>query len=253
MRYEITRVFLHAEVSMDGLPVRDIRTLLDYNALWQFLKDLPQLRGKSFPEKCAPKVWASCQEKWTPGNFEGVVMSASLKFAPLKTGPFFKVQLKPLATALTHRFGRRFGNDRFLEIALPNLNKCRPPGITDDDLEIRRKEIIYWMRGHGHKFMGIEWRAFGLKDAARSKKINNIELKRASDDAENQATHQVFFFAVDGEGFQTGPTPPAPNDDPKHRTKFTVEGLLRWLIPFRLESNQRQPYLKLFSRISLGE
>ncbi|OBT72455.1 hypothetical protein VF21_08510 [Pseudogymnoascus sp. 05NY08] len=254
VRYEITRVFLHAEASMDGLHVhaRDIRKFVDYNVLWQFLKDkVPQLQGKPFPEKCAPKVWASSQEKWSVGNFEGVVMSASLKFASSKTGPFFKVQLKPLATALTHRFGRRFGNDRFLEITLPNLNKCRPPGITDDDLEIRRKEIIHWIRVHGHKFMGIEWRAFGLKDD-RSKKINNIELKKAPDDAENQATHQVFFFAVDGIGFQTGPTPPDTKDDPKHRTKFTVEGLLRWLIPFRLESNQKQPYLKLFSRISLG-
>ncbi|OBT84064.1 hypothetical protein VE02_07037 [Pseudogymnoascus sp. 03VT05] len=261
VRYEITRVFLHAEASMDGLHVhaRDIRRFVDYNVLWQFLKDkVPQLQGKPFPEKCAPKVWASSLEKWSVGNFEGVVMSASLKFASSKTGPFFKVQLKPLATALTHRFGRRFGNDRFLEITLPNLNKCRPPGITDDDLEIRRKEIIHWIRVSGHKLMGIEWRAFSLKDARLkkinniAKKINNIELKAASDDAENQETHQVFFFAVDGVGFQTGPTLPAANDDPKHRTKFTVEGLLRWLIPFRLESNQKQPYLKLFSRISLG-
>lgn len=252
MRYEITRVFLHAEVSMDGLPIRDIRTLLDYNALWQFLKDLPQLRGKPLPEKCAPKVWASSLEKWSVGNFEGVVMSASLKFASSKTGPFFKVQLKPLAMALTHRFGRRFGNDRFLEMTLPNLTKFRPPGSTEDDLEMRRKEISHWIRGYGHQFMGIEWRAFGLKDA-RSKKINNIELKKASDDAENNATHQGFFFAVDGTGFQTGPTPPGTNDDPKHHTKFTIKGLLHWLIPFHLEKNQKQPYLKLFSRISLGK
>ncbi|OBT46789.1 hypothetical protein VE00_02021 [Pseudogymnoascus sp. WSF 3629] len=251
VRYEITRVFLHAEASMDGLPVRDIHTLLDYNALWQFLKDLPQLRGKPLPEKCTPKVWASSLERWSVGNFEGVVMSASLKFASSKTGPFFKVQLKPLGTALTHRFGRRFGNDRFLEITLPNLSKFRPPGSTEDDLEMRRKEISHWIRGHGHQFMGIEWRAFGLKDA-RSKKINNIELKKAADDAENNATHQVFFFAVDGIGFQTSPSLPAIDDDPKHHTKLTVKGLLHWLIPFHLEKNQKQPYLKLFSRISLG-
>lgn len=179
-------------------------------------------------------------------------MSASLKFSSSKTGPLFKVQLKPLSTDLTHRLGRRFGNDRFLEVTLPNLNKFRPPGGTDDDLEMRRKEIIHWITGQGHKFMGIEWRSFGLKDA-RSKKINNIELKKASDDAENTPTHQIFFFAVDGVGFQTGPTPPATNDSTEHHTKFTVEGLLRWLIPFRLKFNQEQPYLKLFSRISLGK
>lgn len=236
---------------MDGLPAHDFRTLHDYNALWKFLKSLPQLQEKPFPEKCSPKAWASSLKNWTAGNFEGVVMSASLKFTSSKTGPLFRVQLKPLTTDRTHRLGRRFGNDRFLEVTLPNLTKSRPPGSTDDDLEMRRKEIIHWVTYQVHKFMGIEWRSFGLKDA-RSKKINNIELKKASDDAENQATHQVFFFAVDGIGFQTGPTPPAIKADPEHHTKFTVEGLLRWLIPFRLENNQKQPYLKLFSRISLG-
>ncbi|OBT64708.1 hypothetical protein VE03_05870 [Pseudogymnoascus sp. 23342-1-I1] len=251
LRYEITRVFLHFEASMDGLTVRDFRTLLKYNDLWQFLKDLPQLQGKAFPEKCAPKAWASSLGNWKAGNFEGVVMSASLKFTSSKTGPLFKVQLKPLTTDRTHRLGRRFGNDRFLEVTLPNLTKSRPIGSTDDDLEMRRKEIMHWITSYCHRFMGIEWRTFGLKDA-RSKKINNIELKKASDDADNQATHQVFFFAVDGLGFQTGPTLPAVDDNPAHHTKFTVEGLLRWLIPFHLESNQKQPYLKLFSRISLG-
>ncbi|KFY22387.1 hypothetical protein V493_06625 [Pseudogymnoascus sp. VKM F-4281 (FW-2241)] len=250
LRYETIRVFLHAEVSMDGLHVDDIHTLHDYDAFWKFLKDLPQLQGKSFPEKCAPKAWAYSLKKWTDGKFEGVVMSASLKFASAKTGPFFKVQLKPLATALTHRLGRRFGNDRFLEVTLPNLTKCRPPGITDDDLEMRRKEISHWIIKNGHEFMGIEWHAFGLKDA-RSKKINNIELK-TSDDAENTPTHQVFFFAVDGIGFQRGTTPPTTGEAPEYHTKFTVEGLLRWLIPFRLGKNKKQPYLKLFSRISLG-
>ncbi|ELR03707.1 hypothetical protein VC83_06038 [Pseudogymnoascus destructans] len=254
VRYEITRVFLHAEASMDGLHVhdRDIGTFLDYNALWKFLKDkVPQLQGKPFPEKCTPKIWASSLERWSIGNFEGVEMSASLKFASSKTGPIFQVQLKPLSIALTHRFGRRFGNDRFLEIILPNLNKCRPPGSTEDDLEMRRQEIIRWIKDNGHKFMGIEWRPFGLNDT-RSKKINNIESKKASEDAENNATHRIFFFAVDGIGFQTSSGLPARNDDPQHHTKFTVKGLLNWLIPFYLEKNQKQPYLKLFSRISLG-
>ncbi|KFY07487.1 hypothetical protein V492_07102 [Pseudogymnoascus sp. VKM F-4246] len=254
LRYEVTRVFLHAEVSMDGLqlPVRDIRTLHDYNEFWQLLKALPQLQGKLFPEKCSPKAWASSLANWKAGKFEGVVMSASLKFASSKSGPLFKVQLKPLTTDLTHRLGRRFGNDRFLEITLPNLNKCRPNGSTDDDLEMRRKEIIHWITGHGHEFMGIEWRSFCVKDARSKKRINDIELKKAPDDAENQATHQLFFFAVDGIGFQTGPTPPTVKDDAEHHTKFSVKGLLHWLIPFRLERNQKQPYLKLFSRISLG-
>lgn len=237
---------------MDGLQVRDTQKLLDYNTLWQFLKGLPQLQGKPFPEECAPKAWASSVAKWTDGKFEGVVMSASLKFSPSKSGPLFRIQLKPLTTDRTHRLGRRFGNDRFLEVTFPNLTNFQPRGKTDD-LEMGRKEIIDWIRGHGHEFMGIEWHAFGLKDARSKKIINNIELKKASDDAESKATHQVFFFAVDGIGFQTSQTPPVVGEDLRHHTRFDVKGLLRWLIPFHLESNGRQPYLKLFSRISLGE
>lgn len=236
---------------MEGLQIPDIHMLRDYNALWRFLKRLPQLEEKSFPDKCTPKAWTCGLAKWKDDKFEGLVMSASLKFSPSKTGPLFRIQLKPLTTDRTHRLGRRFGNDRFLEVTLPNLTKTQPPGCTEDDLQMRRKEIIDWIRGLDHEFIGIGWRAFGLKDA-RSKKINNIELKKA-DDAENTATHQVFFFAVDGIGFQRGQTPPNVNDEPTCRTKFSVEGLLRWLIPFRLEGNQKQPYLKLFSRISLGE
>ena len=251
LRYEITRVFLHAEVSTDDLQIPDYRALLDYNVLWGFLKGLTQLQGKLFPDKSSHKAWASSLANWTAGQFEGVVMSASLRFNPSKTGPLFKIHLKPLTTDRTHRLGRRFGNDRFLELNLPNLTKFKPHGSTEDDLETKRNEIIHWLTDHGHEFLGIEWRPFCVKDV-KSKKINNIELKK-SDDADNNATHQMFFFAVDGIGFQLGKTPPVRGEDPEHRTKFSVKGMLHWLIPFHLENNQKQPYLKLFSRIALGE
>lgn len=250
LRYEITRVFLHTEVPTDDLKIDDYRTLLDYNALWTYLENLPQLQGKSFPEKSSLKAWRSSVSNWTVGQFEGVVMSASLKFNPSKSGPLFKLRFNPLLTDLTHRLGRRFGNDRFLELTLPNLTKFQPRGSTDEELETRRGEIIHWLTNYGHEFLGIEWRSFFVKDV-KSKKINKIELKN-SDDVDNNATHQVFFFAVNGIGFKSGKTPPMKGEDPSSHTRFSVDGMLHWLIPFRLEKNKKQPYLKLFSRIALG-
>lgn len=236
---------------MDDLRIPDYRTLLDYNVLWEFLKGLPQLQGKPVPEKSTQRAWASSQANWTAGPFDGVVLSASLKFSSPRSGPFFKVRLQPLSTNLTHRLGRRFGNDRFFELSVPNLTKFKSPGNAEHDIDSTRKEIIHWLSYYEHEFLGIDWRPFCVKDL-KSKKPINIELK-SFDDAESAATNQIFLFGVNGIGFRTGKTPPMRGEDPAHRTKFSVKGMLNWLIPFHLEKNKNQPFLKLFSRISLGK
>jgi hypothetical protein len=239
---------------MDGLRIQDYHKLKDYDRLWSFLRTLPQLQGKPIPEKSSQRAWIaahSSQAKWNAGHFEGVVMGATLKVNASKTGPFFNVQLQPLTTNLTHRLGRRFGNDRFLEMAIPDLTKLKFREGKDEDVELKQQEIMQWISNDVHRFLGIEWSAFYVKDV-RSKKFNNIELK-TSEVAGNAPNKQIFLFAVDGIGFQSGKIPPPRGEDPLHHTKLPVKAMLHWLIPFHLEKNQGQPYLKLFSRISLGK
>jgi hypothetical protein len=239
---------------MDDLQIPEYHKLLDYDYLWNFLRTLPQLQGKPIPEKSSQRAWSAShdsQAKWNAGNFEGVIMGASLKFNNSKTGPLFVVRMQPLTTNLTHRLGRRFGNDRFLEMAIPDLTKLKFLAGKAEDVELKQREIMQWISVDVHRFLGIDWCAFCVKDV-RSKKFNNIELKN-SEDAGNAPNNQVFFFAVDGIGFQSAKILPSRGEDPLHHTKLPVKAMLHWLIPFHLEKNQRQPYLKLFSRITLGK
>lgn len=68
VRYEVTRVFLHVQVSLDGFELPDDLDLSDYHKLWAFLHSHPLLRGKRFPEQVRIDAWAACSKNYSIRN-----------------------------------------------------------------------------------------------------------------------------------------------------------------------------------------
>jgi hypothetical protein len=153
--YEITRVFLHAEVPLseleDGLPPN----VDDYEILWRFLKGLPALRGRPLPERCRTEVWAAALNGYRR-RAHAVVFAGSLQF----TDTSLRLQLAPLKLDRSHRLGRRWGHDRFLEITVPQLTGNHIPKSLAN-LQDRGQKVIYdWLVDSAHPLLGREWMPF---------------------------------------------------------------------------------------------
>jgi hypothetical protein len=251
-RYEITRVCLHTGVDVDDLlvlptDVACIQNIQNYYALWKYLKDRPALKRKEFPMRTPEDVWAASKGTFHSG-FNGVVLSAKLHFRESDEGPLFNVKLQPLKMETSHRLGRRFGNDRFIEISLPGLSGEKLPKSLRQVGAASRKIIIEWLVHGLHEFLGITWKPFYVKDV--DKKKTKIDLF-ATNELDNTTKFSTFAFATDGIDFQASNTIPERGEDSTNHTKMTVDEMINWLIP--LERNKKQSFLKLFQRIPLGK
>lgn len=244
LRYEIVRVCLHAKVPIINQIPR-FTELRKYNDLWKFLKDHPHLMGKEFPEKSAPDTWEACWNTYSTG-FYGVVLSAGLTFNTSPTEPLFSLRLKPLKLDLSHRLSRRFGNDRFMELTLPNLSGSKLPKVFVDSGDEGRQDVIKWLCNGLPPFLGREWKAFYVKYSRDKKKYDPIAIVEVN----NLANDCLYLFAVDGPDFGTWTSIPIRCEPHNRHTKMNLKAMLNWLIPF--QDNSSQSFLKLFSRIGLG-
>lgn len=254
IRYEISRVCCHAGVSMADLhfPLNDFSNLREYDGLWNLLKSQPALRGKDFPEKSHRDAWTASLDKFHQG-FHGVVLSAQLQFNNSQEGPFFRFQLQPLKVEVSHRLGRRFGNDRFMEISIPSISGKKLPKLLKDAEQLGqgdacRKVIVEWITRENHNFLGIIWGAFYLKD--NTKKKTKLKLS-VEEEVDSRANYTIYLLATDGVGFRASKTLPPKGEPPHRHTKMSVAEMVDWLIP--LQQNMQQKCLKLFSRIALGK
>ncbi len=244
--YEITRVFLHAQVSLSELkpPVSD--SLEDYDTLWRFLKSLPALQNVEMPERCRREVWDMAMNK-TPRSMDSaaVVLAGSLQFDSNVDRPFFRLRLDPLRLDKSHRLGRRFGNDRFMEICLPLLTGRQLPEILIK-LGAKGQQIIYdWLVDSKHSLLDRQWMPFFTQPKER--RPRKVEPGK---DIENvEPAFRVYFFAVSGHGFVEDRRLIA-NPEAGTHTIMTIAQLLNRVRPTR--KNVEGSYLKLFSRISLG-
>jgi RNA dependent RNA polymerase len=246
-RYEIMRVLLYAGVDMsDFLVSPGVANIEDYTALWEHLRRHPALEDKEFPKRTPEDVWAASVGTFHSG-FNGVVLSAKLYFRESEEGPLFDLRLQPLKIETSHRLGRRFGNDRFIEISLPSLSGIKVPRLLRESGAMGRRALIKWLVHDLHEFLGITWKPFYVKNAAsRKAKIDIL----ATEEVDNTTRFCVFVFATDGIDFQTGETVPLRGEDSSRHTKMSINAMLNWLIP--LEGNKGQSFLKLFQRIALG-
>lgn len=243
--YEITRVFLHAGVSLKEVEFSPSPFLTDYDTLWRFLKALPNLQGKPFPERCSLETWEAALGDFHHGT-RAVYMNGSLRFnLVVEARPLFRLQLGALRLDSSHRAGRCFGHDRFLEIDMPSLTGDHVPRC----LQLVRKRgsevIIEWLVDQSHRLLDRLWKPFHLKPKERKERKADTSQKPTADP---EPVHRVFFFAVDGNDFIEGGM---RADASKPYVKLTIAMLLNCIRPTR--KNVKQSFLKLFSRTSLGE
>lgn len=246
--YEITRIFLYAEVPLEHFDGRITSDLHNYNNLWTFLKGLRVLRDKPFPERCSAEIWKYAMDGEYGPHIP--VFAGSLSFTSSSSlKPLFKFRLEPLKLEKSHRLDRRFGSDRFLEICIPQITDSKAPdAVSRIRKQIRderwRAMICDWLVDAAHPLLGRSWKPFFVKSTEKKSR-----RRQAGDDGPGSG-HRLYFFAVDGIGFVNDPTL-ISNPDPKNgHAVMTVNHLLERIRPTR--KNVHQSYLKLFSRTSLA-
>ncbi|TAQ88811.1 hypothetical protein B7494_g2864 [Chlorociboria aeruginascens] len=248
IRYEATRVFLHAGVSLDEnivLPLfKHNDQFQNYDQFWATLKSLPALKGKSFPERSSQGAWESAtdQSEFRRGVYT-VIFSASLDFYNADSGPFFNFQLKPMKLDLSHRLDRRFGSDRLLEIKFPDLTGDKLPKFLNNVGNTSRETIIDWLIDANHRIFGRTWKPFFTKP--EEKKVLKLELGKADKPA-SRTPFRVYFFAVEGQGLGNQQIPDLNID----RSEFSIDALLNCIRP--IAKNKSEKSLKLFQRTSLA-
>jgi hypothetical protein len=241
VRYEILRVFLHTNTPLTGIPFPSANWQ-NYDSLWGFLRRLPALKGKIFPERISKEVWEACQNEFRHGS-RGVLMVGSLRYSEsTSAGPLFQFRLQSMRLERTYRLRRRFGNDRFLEIDIPYLSGQRVPKVLQD-CPNGKSIVLEWLL-EMHHIIGRFWQPFCTKEKDRSRQAVQ------QTDVDTGVAHRVFFFAVDGHGFANNCGIPKDTETVESRSPMSVGALLNWLRP--TWENTKETALKLFARTPLG-
>ncbi|RFU28427.1 hypothetical protein B7463_g7905, partial [Scytalidium lignicola] len=232
VRYEVIRIFAHAKVTIpQNLTLPSFK---DYNDFWSCLKDLPALKGKKLPERTSSKVWAAAIAKEKTKSPFGICITATLTIKKNK----IVIEFDPLKLELQSRLSRKFGADRFLTIGVPSP-KIDFKNATATENQIHSR-LIKWISRSQHSFLNRTWQWFSVtpRDDPTIEVVENNMYR----EERKIYLHDHFFFATQSPDFDTS------RFDHKN---MKLGEMLRWLIP--LEENQEQSYLKLFSRISLGQ
>ncbi|ORY63412.1 RNA dependent RNA polymerase-domain-containing protein [Pseudomassariella vexata] len=250
--WEIVRVFLHCGVSMSAFNFKYNASWMNQDILWQTFKKHPQLQEKPLPERCQPDAWAAATMKNFQSHGEVVVLSALIDFSSLSTGPLLRVALQPLRLDLSHRLSRRFGSDRFFEILVPSLESNNSISAIRNIGKQGVECVTQWLLNASHCFLGRIWRPFFvrfIRDSASRKPTRNESF---GPDPKPIMRDRVYLFAETGNNFRftTTPTLPPKDEDMNKHTNMDRRGLLDWHL--QTANNEKQPYLKLFSRIALG-
>ncbi len=245
--YEITRVFLHAEVPLSEFNAPVTPALKDYNTLWSFLKSIPALKGRPFPERCGDEVWNCVLNDYHKGNYS-VSFAGSLSFNAASLNPIFQLRLDLPKLEFSHRLGRRFGHDRFVEVSIPQIIGRHVPEtvqrlVKNLGVDKWRDTVYDWLIDSNHPLLGRTWRPFFVKPKER--------MAKRREAASPEAIYNIFFFAVDGIGFVNNSTLISnPNPSIGHPV-MTIDRLLDRIRPTR--KNVHQSYLKLFNRTTLSK
>ncbi|KAI9759198.1 MAG: hypothetical protein M4579_002485 [Chaenotheca gracillima] len=140
-RWEITRVALELNV-LPGEIFKSLPTRLVENptTLWNSMRKIARDLERKLPEKSSVLAWERAGS-----TFEKVSLSAEFVPNDSLDGPSYKLRLKPLKLAASHRLDRRFGSDRFISIVLPALNEQHLPKGLRRDPDAARNAIVNWL------------------------------------------------------------------------------------------------------------
>ncbi|KAM3065018.1 hypothetical protein ACMFMG_001227 [Clarireedia jacksonii] len=246
--YEIVRVLLFTQVPMNEFNSPYVDEWLDYEVLWSFLKKLPALMKKKFPERCEPEAWTTAKAGHKLG-FRGVVFAASLHRTPIDSESLFTLQLQPLKLDYSHRLERRFGNDRFLELEVPSIGGRKNSQNSSNSGPNVWQSLIDWLVDADHQLLGRTWKAFFVKpkdDRKSDKRKRSTSSKSDSEGSDGSKAFRVYLFATDGPGFMKA----SSFKKISGHVAMKVEGLLNCIRP--TQENSHQPYTKLFARTALA-
>ena len=244
--WEVTRVALHCEVDVASLHLQYDERLMDLDTLWHTLRNHPSFKGKNFPAKSDPIAWSD----GLYNNFESegdavVMLTATMHASKLRHGPAMQLELHPLKREQGSRLFRRFGSDRFLEVRIPTIDTW----LADE--EEGEALVASWLANESHHFMDRRWSAFFIRERSEKSEIKDVKQGQEPRVIFNE---RVLFFAESGRHLPNArPTISALSKslDPTPRTACSRTDMLNWLLNFN--ENCHESYLKLFSRIALGQ
>ncbi|KAI8627360.1 hypothetical protein F5Y19DRAFT_465852 [Xylariaceae sp. FL1651] len=246
VRWEIMRIALHCEASMEDLNFQYEPILNEQNRLWERLRRLNSFQGKSFPEKSRPEAWNAAKNGSFRSSDQVVLLTASLTLNTSKTGPLFKLRLHPLKLELPHRLDRRFGSDRFLEITIPSMYSQNMKKFSESALN----KIHHWLVRGSHIIVARIWTSFYTKPVLPKKTHNDNLLKP---EVVTVLQERVYLFAREGTDFvlpTVAQSVSSKHESSSSHTKMGRKQLLDWLL--QIPQNKKQTFCKLFSRIALG-
>lgn len=240
------RVALYCSIDPADVEIQYEEHWLDQEKFWKDLKAHPGFRRKKFPDKCDIRAWNHSVHTDFRSGSRAVVLTASMNLNPCKTSPALLLELFPLKLEQSCRLHRRFGSDRFLDLRIPSLDSWSFPRLPKEGLQTA---VAHWLTQSSHNFLTRKWEAFWIRSEAR--RTTTIETQ-IGPETTSSSYERVTFFATDGKDFSPASAPSLGNDiKPRPKLKCTRDAMLQWLLQF--DKNGRQPYLKLFSRLSLGK
>lgn len=263
--WEVTRIALHCNVPLNVVKnLKYDETWHDQNTMRRTLQAHPLFRGKTFPQPCGPGAWEASLTTFQEQRGMAISLALALTWRKEHTGPLFQVSLQPLKLELSHRLGRRFGADRFLEINIPSpTSRDRYEFVNDDAAD----KIIHWLATGRHHIVGRQWMPFWVRNEKKPEKKDKREDETRTIAAEDKFTRleRVYCFAGDGNEFSNylepngndiSSNPGIPSKEQAttlgERSKMKLTDMLDWALSIRKPANQQQPTLKLFSRLALS-
>ena len=217
----------------------------DQEQFWKRLKANPDFRGRKFPDLCDPKTWNDGVRGDFQSGSRAVVLTASMNLSQSKSGPPLLLELQPLKHEQSCRLHRRFGSDRFLDLRIPSLDSWNITGLPTEGLQTA---LAQWLTRNSHHFLARSWAAFWIRSEGRKSTSRETQIGTKT---ETSCYERVSFFATDGAELLPAPFS-SPRKDENHNPGVNIsrDAMLKWLLQFH--KNGDKPYLKLFSRISLG-
>ena len=237
--YEVMRVARACDMPFTAFTELFQQSTDDYERLWMSLTAIAKEHKRNMPERSRPAAW-----KKAATDFSCVGLSGDLKFSSRPGQPLFDFKLKPLQVQSSYRLSRKYGGDRFCVITMPAIEPNDLPTYLKDFHSAFRLALITWLGDTDHFFLGRTWRAFYCKPESGKKSEGRGQKLLA------KTGFRIFFFAVDGKGFQQGL--PRGELDPRklNHITTTLPKMISWFMPAK--ENQKQPCLKSFARLALA-
>lgn len=236
---------LHCDVELAHIDLQYTESWNNQDVFWGTLKQHPYFKEKRFPIKSDPIAWRDAlNNNFDSDGGAAVSLTATMHATKARAGPLLKLELHPLKREQSSRLFRRFGSDRFLEVRIPSVDSWLSEEGGAEAM------VASWLAAQSHPLISRQWSAFFVQD--RSVKSQDPNAPEGPE-AKYIFNERVLFFAEKGKGLGTRLLDciPPKSESRVVRAACTRNCMLDWLLNFK--KGGKDSYLKLFSRIALGE